>query len=62
MKNKLKIELGFYPVYCKKVYKGKEPLKIVGIRENEIELEGDYSGGTHNVKQRDWFKIEDCFI
>lgn len=62
MKNKLKIELGLYPVYCKKVYKGKEPLKIVGIRENEIELEGDYSGGTHNVKQRDWFKIEDCFI
>ena len=33
-------------------------MKIVGIRENEVELEGDYSGGTHNVCQTDWLPIE----
>ena len=54
--------LNMYPVYITGVYDGKEPFKIVGIREKEIELEGDFSGGTHNVTQKDWFPIERCFI
>lgn len=33
--------LNMYPVYITGVYDGKEPFKIVGIRENQIELEGD---------------------
>ena len=44
-------------VYHKEIYDGNELMKIVGIRENEVELEGDYSGGTHGVKQRDWYPI-----
>lgn len=54
--------LNYYPVYCNEIYNGYEPFKIVGIRENEIELEGDFSGGTQNVKQKDWFKKENCFV
>jgi hypothetical protein len=38
-----------YPVYVKELYEGREPFKIVGIRQNQVELEGDYSGGTHNA-------------
>ena len=45
-------------VYHKDLYWVREPMKIVGIRENEVELEGDYSGGTHNVCQTDWLPIE----
>lgn len=44
-------------VYHNKIYWGKEPMKIVGIREKEVELEGDYSGGTHNVIQKSWMPI-----
>ncbi len=51
--------LGFYPVYIKGE---REPFKIVGIRENQVELEGDFSGGTHNVCQRSWFVDEETFI
>jgi hypothetical protein len=54
--------LGQYPVYIKDVYWGKEPFKIVGIRENEIELEGDWSGGTHSVTQKDWVRDNKCFV
>ncbi len=54
--------LNMYPVYVKELYYGHEPFKIVGIREDQVELEGDFSGGTHNVKQRDWFKDEECFV
>ena len=53
----MKIELGMI-VYHEDCYNGKEPLKVIGIRENEVELEGDYSGGTHNVCQRDWLPIK----
>jgi hypothetical protein len=35
-----------YPVYVKELYEGREPFKIVGIRQNQVELEGDYSGAT----------------
>lgn len=54
--------LNMYPVYNEKIYNGHEPFKIVGIRENEVELEGDFSGGTHLVRNKDWFKNEDCFV
>lgn len=38
-------------VYHKDVYDYREPLKIVGLRENEIEVEGDFSG-MYNIIQR----------
>ena len=53
----MKIKLGT-TVYHKDIYWGREPMKIVGIRADEVELEGDWSGGTHNVCQRDWVPIE----
>lgn len=45
-------------VYHREVYEHKEPLKIVGITEDKLLLEGDYSGGTHGVKQRSWLSIK----
>lgn len=45
-------------VYHRDVYNHKEPLKIVGIREHQLELEGDYSGGTNNVRQQQWLPIK----
>ena len=45
-------------VYHRSVYSHKEPLKIIGITENKLHLEGDFSGGTHNVIQSDWLPIE----
>lgn len=45
-------------VYHRSVYEHKEPLKVVGITEDKLLLEGDYSGGTHNVIQRDWLPIK----
>lgn len=44
-------------VYHRDVYEHKEPLKIVGIRENTLELEGDYSGGTNNIIGKQWLPI-----
>ena len=52
-----KFELG-QTVYHRSVYEHKEPLKIVGILEDKLLLEGDFSGGTHNVVQRDWLPIK----
>jgi hypothetical protein len=54
--------LNMYPVYIKDIYDGKEPFKVVGIRENQVELEGDFSGGTHNVCQKDWFDDDKVFV
>ena len=56
------ISIGTYPVYSDKIYNGKEPMKVVGIRQSEIELEGDYSGGIHNVVQKGWEQMNDCFL
>lgn len=47
-------------VYHETVYESREPLTVVGIRENELELEGDYSGGTHQLKQKEWLPIKGC--
>lgn len=52
-----KFELG-QTVYHRSVYEHKEPLKIVGILEDKLLLEGDFSGGTHNVIQRDLLPIK----
>jgi hypothetical protein len=46
----------------KDIYKGGELMKIVGLRENEVELEGDYSGGTNNTIGRQWFPIEGIIL
>ena len=45
-------------VYHREIYDHREPLKIVGIREAELELEGDYSGGTHGGVQKQWMPIK----
>ena len=37
-------------------------MKVVGIREKEVELEGDYSGGTHAVCQKDWLPLEGVLL
>ena len=49
-------------VYHKDINKGGELMKIVGLRENEVELEGDYSGGTNNTIGRQWFPIEGVIL
>jgi hypothetical protein len=49
-------------VYHKDIYWGREQMKIVGLRENEVELEGDYSGGTHNSIGRQWFPLEGVLL
>lgn len=52
-----KIEIGDWGTH-EHIYNHKEPLKVIGIREHELELQGDYSGGTHNVIQSDWLPRE----
>lgn len=56
----LKPELGMR-VYHEKIYNGNEKMTIVGIRMTEVELEGDWSGGTHPVIQKDWMPIKGLF-
>lgn len=56
LSNKAEFKLG-QTVFHRDVYYHREPLKIVGIREHELELEGDYSGGTHCVIQKQWMPI-----
>lgn len=53
----MKYQLG-QTVYHKDVYDYKEPLVIKGVTEDKLLLEGDYSGGTHNVSQQDWLSVE----
>lgn len=45
-------------VYHRNIYNHREPLKIKGITENELLLEGDFSGGTNNVCQSSWLPIK----
>lgn len=45
-------------VYHRDIYSHGEQMKIVGIRENEVELEGDYSGGTHGTIGKQWMPIK----
>lgn len=48
-------------VFHEKIYDGNECMTIIGIRKEEVELEGDYSGGTHNVIGKEWFPREGIF-
>ncbi len=41
-------------------YYEKEVFEVVGIRKDELELRGDWSGGTHSVDQTSWYPIEKC--
>lgn len=45
-------------VYHRDIYDHREEMKIVGLRETEVELEGDYSGGTHCSKGKQWKPIK----
>lgn len=45
-------------VYHRSVYNHKEPLKIIGITEDKLLLEGDYSGGTSPLRQSGWLPIK----
>lgn len=49
-------------VYHTQIYKGTEPMKVVGIRKDSVELEGDYSGGTHNVNQKQWMPLNGVLL
>lgn len=53
----MSLQLG-QKVFHKDIYDGKELMEVVGIRKTQVELEGDYSGGTHNVTQTCWESIE----
>ncbi|MES2382489.1 MAG: hypothetical protein V4538_15685 [Bacteroidota bacterium] len=53
-------ELGMR-VFHETIYKGKESMEIIGIRKNELELQGDYSGGTNNVCQSSWMPLIGTF-
>jgi hypothetical protein len=44
-------------VYHNEIYQAREAFKVVGIRETEVELEGDYSG-AYNIIQRGWMPIK----
>ena len=55
MKNTLQI--GQF-VYHASIYDYKERMKVVGITEEEVWLEGDYSGGTNAGVQRSWLPIK----
>ncbi len=48
-------------VFHEDIYNGKELMEVVGIRKDTVELEGDYSGGTNNVVQKDWLPIKGLF-
>ena len=53
--------LNMYPVYIEGLYHGHEPFKIVGIRENQVELEGDYSA-MNNTIGKQWFPDDRVFV
>jgi len=55
-----KPELGM-KVYHEWIYNGNEKMEVVGIRKDEVELRGDYSGGTHNVDQKSWMPLIGTF-
>lgn len=41
-------------------YNHGERFEVVGIRKDELELRGDWSGGTHNVDQTSWYSKDKC--
>lgn len=49
-------------VYHQDIYWGNEPLTVVGIRKDLVELQGDYSGGTHGGCQKDWLPLNGVLL
>jgi hypothetical protein len=49
-------------VYHLDVYDGKEELEIVGIRRTQIELRGDWSGGTNNTIGDCWLPVDGVVV
>ena len=47
-------------VTCESGYHHKEIFKVVGIRREELELEGDWSGGTNPSTSKSWIPIKEC--
>ena len=45
-------------VYHRSVYNHKEALKVVGIKEDQLLLEGDYSGGTNPTIESCWLPLK----
>lgn len=45
-------------VYHRDVYNYREALEVVSLKQNEMEVEGDFSGGTHAIRQRSWLPID----
>ena len=41
-------------------YNHGEVFEVVGIKADELELRGDWSGGTHNVDQTGWYDRSKC--
>lgn len=48
-------------VYHTQVYKGEEPLRVVGIRKDSVELYGDYSG-MGNSFGTSWLPLDGVLI
>lgn len=53
-----KISIGDY-VSDKRIYNGNEFFLVIGIRPGFIEIEGDFSGGTHAVRDSCWVSLTD---
>jgi hypothetical protein len=45
-------------VYHKDIYNARELLKVIGISEDSVHLQGDFSGGTNNIIQSDWLSLD----
>jgi hypothetical protein len=56
-----KIEIGEQARH-KDIYGGKETFEIIGITRDMVLLEGDFSGGTHGVKQQSWMPIKGLIL
>lgn len=54
--------LNMYPVYAEDVCNGQEPLKVVGITENQVLLQGHLSVKNNNYSQKDWFDEDKVFV
>jgi hypothetical protein len=41
--------LNMYPVYVEGLYNGQEPFKIVGVRQYQVEIQGDFSAMNNTI-------------
>ncbi len=49
-------------VYHTDVYNGNEEMKVVGIRKDQVELYGDWSGGTNKAFGAAWKPLNGVLI